>query len=294
MEQPAVYDCIECASETRKVQRVDCQELDRNVPVLRFGVCFADSIGRSVNPPYIMTTIGEVQSVLSGAAAEVQNRTLKRALFFQSNDLTLGLADVPRRDAKVRRIETMHGSNVSIGNVKDNPYVRRRGAPQERTSTCPTESGFVFFMPANRHHRDGQRRRRFGAGVVTSRAPYLSRGTQSSRPEGPCTDSEGTVDRPHSRAEAAKKGETVLFPIRPNALRQVLDSLRDLEGKVIIDATNSVRPKAGEFGSVTDALRSWTAAVPSTIHHLRQTAGAPVLDMTSPELPVVFHFVPPR
>src|SRR5208283_4690959 len=59
-------------------------------------------------------------------------------------------------------------------------------------------------------------------------------------------------------AEAVNAAETVLFAIPPNALRQVLDNLGDLKGKVLIDATNSVRAKAGEFQSVADALRSWT------------------------------------
>ena len=62
----------------------------------------------------------------------------------------------------------------------------------------------------------------------------------------------------HPPAEAVKDAETVLFAIPPNALRQVLDNLGDLKGKVLIDATNSVRAKAGDFGSVADALRSWT------------------------------------
>ena len=65
----------------------------------------------------------------------------------------------------------------------------------------------------------------------------------------------------HTPAEAANVAETVLFAIPPNALRQVLDSLGDLRGKVLIDATNSVRVKAGEFGSVADALRAWTMSM---------------------------------
>ena len=48
----------------------------------------------------------------------------------------------------------------------------------------------------------------------------------------------------HSPAEAVGDAETVLFAIPPNALRQVLDNLGDLKGKVLIDATNSVRAKA--------------------------------------------------
>ncbi|MGA2479922.1 MAG: NAD(P)-binding domain-containing protein [Spirochaetia bacterium] len=62
----------------------------------------------------------------------------------------------------------------------------------------------------------------------------------------------------HSPAEAVNDAETVLFAIPPNALRHVLDNLGDLKGKVLIDATNSVRTRAGEFASVADALRSWT------------------------------------
>lgn len=62
----------------------------------------------------------------------------------------------------------------------------------------------------------------------------------------------------HAPAEAVNAAETVLFAIPPNALRQVLDSLGDLKGKMLIDATNSVGTKAGEFASVAGALRSWT------------------------------------
>ena len=62
----------------------------------------------------------------------------------------------------------------------------------------------------------------------------------------------------HTPAEAVNAAEIVLFAIPPNALRQVLDNLGDLKSKVLIDATNSVRTRAGEFASVADALRSWT------------------------------------
>jgi predicted dinucleotide-binding enzyme len=64
----------------------------------------------------------------------------------------------------------------------------------------------------------------------------------------------------HTPAEAVRDAETVLFAIPPNAVRQVLDTLGDLKGKVLIDATNSVRSRAGEFASVADALRSWTSS----------------------------------
>ena len=68
----------------------------------------------------------------------------------------------------------------------------------------------------------------------------------------------GPLITAHTPAEAVKDAETVLFAIPPNALRQVLDNLGDLKGKVLIDATNSVGAKAGEYASVADALRSWT------------------------------------
>ena len=68
----------------------------------------------------------------------------------------------------------------------------------------------------------------------------------------------GTQITAHTLAEAVNDAETVLFAIPPNALRQVLDNLGDVKGKVLIDATNSGRARAGEFGSVADALRSWT------------------------------------
>jgi hypothetical protein len=62
----------------------------------------------------------------------------------------------------------------------------------------------------------------------------------------------------HGLAEAVRDAETVLFAIPPSALRQVLDNIGDLKGKVLIDATNSVRTKAGDFASVADALSAWT------------------------------------
>ena len=68
----------------------------------------------------------------------------------------------------------------------------------------------------------------------------------------------GPLISPHSPAEAVNDAETVLFAIPPNALRKVLDDIGDLKGKVLIDATNSVRTRPGEFASVADALRSWT------------------------------------
>jgi predicted dinucleotide-binding enzyme len=57
---------------------------------------------------------------------------------------------------------------------------------------------------------------------------------------------EGPLTSAHSPAEAVNDAETVLFAIPPNALRQVLDNLGDLKGKVLIDATNSVRTRAGD------------------------------------------------
>jgi 8-hydroxy-5-deazaflavin:NADPH oxidoreductase len=71
----------------------------------------------------------------------------------------------------------------------------------------------------------------------------------------------GPLISAHTPAEAVRDAETVLFAIPPNAVRQVLDTLRDLKGKVLIDATNSVRVRAGEFASVADALRAWTGSV---------------------------------
>src|SRR5271157_2434013 len=65
----------------------------------------------------------------------------------------------------------------------------------------------------------------------------------------------------HTPVEAVRDAETVLFAIPPNALRQILDNFGDLTGKVLIDATNSVRTKAGDFASVADALRAWTKSV---------------------------------
>jgi len=60
----------------------------------------------------------------------------------------------------------------------------------------------------------------------------------------------------HTPAEAVRNAEVVLIAIPPHALREVLDGLGDLKDKVLIDATNSVRTKAGDFDNVADALRA--------------------------------------
>lgn len=62
----------------------------------------------------------------------------------------------------------------------------------------------------------------------------------------------------HSPAEAVRDAEVVLFAVPPDAVRQIVDALGDLKGKVLIDATNSVRARAGDFGSVAEALLGWT------------------------------------
>jgi 8-hydroxy-5-deazaflavin:NADPH oxidoreductase len=68
----------------------------------------------------------------------------------------------------------------------------------------------------------------------------------------------GPLISAHTPSEAVSAAETVLFAIPPDALRRVLDGLGDVQGKVLIDATNSVRTRAGEFASVAEALLSWT------------------------------------
>ena len=39
----------------------------------------------------------------------------------------------------------------------------------------------------------------------------------------------------------------VLFDISPNALKEILDNLENLSGKVLMDATNSLRVRAGSL-----------------------------------------------
>jgi hypothetical protein len=58
--------------------------------------------------------VGEIQGVLPCAAAAVQDRASKPTVLFQSDDFTLWLADVPRWDAEIRRIESTHGVNVCM------------------------------------------------------------------------------------------------------------------------------------------------------------------------------------
>jgi predicted dinucleotide-binding enzyme len=64
----------------------------------------------------------------------------------------------------------------------------------------------------------------------------------------------GPLITAHTLAEAVRDAGTVPFAIPPNALRKILDNLGDLKGKVLIDATNSGRTRAGEFASVADVL----------------------------------------
>ena len=120
MKKPAVYDCIERASETPEVQSVDCQELDRDALVLRFGFRLTDSVWGGIDAPNLVTLVGEVQGVLPRAAATVQNRAAKLAVLLQSNDLTLRLADVPGRDAEIGGIESSHSSNVILADAPGN------------------------------------------------------------------------------------------------------------------------------------------------------------------------------
>jgi hypothetical protein len=62
----------------------------------------------------------------------------------------------------------------------------------------------------------------------------------------------------HSPKDAVHSAEVVLFAVPPDAIRQIVDAIGDLKNKVLIDATNSVRARAGNFASVADALREWT------------------------------------
>ncbi len=59
-------------------------------------------------------------------------------------------------------------------------------------------------------------------------------------------------------ADAVAFSEVILLAATPAATREIAESLGDVSGKIILDAMNSVREKAGEFASTAEALRVWT------------------------------------
>lgn len=58
--------------------------------------------------------------------------------------------------------------------------------------------------------------------------------------------------------EAAAGAGVVLIAAPPEATRSIADAMGTTAGKVIIDAMNSVRTRAGDFASTAEALRTWT------------------------------------
>lgn len=59
-------------------------------------------------------------------------------------------------------------------------------------------------------------------------------------------------------ADAVAASEVILVAATPSATREIAGALGDVSGKIILDAMNSVREKAGEFASTSEALRAWT------------------------------------
>jgi predicted dinucleotide-binding enzyme len=58
--------------------------------------------------------------------------------------------------------------------------------------------------------------------------------------------------------DAVAPADAVLIAAPPEATRSIVDAMGDVSGKVIIDAMNSIRTRAGEFASTAEALRTWT------------------------------------
>ena len=73
MEKPAVYDAIECASETAEVQCVGRQELDCDVSFFCLGLCLANGVRGSIDAPNLVTPVGKIEGVFPCAAAAVQD-----------------------------------------------------------------------------------------------------------------------------------------------------------------------------------------------------------------------------
>jgi len=62
-------------------------------------------------------------------------------------------------------------------------------------------------------------------------------------------------------AEAVKNAEVVVVAIPPDAVNELVKSFGDVLGKVIIDATNSVRSAPAGYANVAEALRALTNCV---------------------------------
>lgn len=61
-----------------------------------------------------------------------------------------------------------------------------------------------------------------------------------------------------SISDAVARSEVILIAATPPATRGIAGQLGNVSGKIILDAMNSARSKADEFGSTAEALRAWT------------------------------------
>ncbi len=59
-------------------------------------------------------------------------------------------------------------------------------------------------------------------------------------------------------ADAVAFSEVILIAATPPATREIAEQLGDVRDKIIVDAMNTIREKAGEFASTAEALRAWT------------------------------------
>jgi predicted dinucleotide-binding enzyme len=78
-----------------------------------------------------------------------------------------------------------------------------------------------------------------------------------------------------SNAEAVKQAEVVVIAVHPPELHDVCTSLGDVHGKILIDANNSIREKAGDFPSNSAAIAAWTEG--ARIVKCFNTAGANII-----------------
>ena len=63
----------------------------------------------------------------------------------------------------------------------------------------------------------------------------------------------------HTINEAAQRAEVILLAATPQAVKEISDKLGDTNGKVIIDAMNSVFAKPEPFSNTTAALLEYTS-----------------------------------
>lgn len=60
--------------------------------------------------------------------------------------------------------------------------------------------------------------------------------------------------------ESVESAEVILIAATPEAIRSIVEAMGNVHDRIIIDAMNSVRSKAGEFASTAEALRVWTGS----------------------------------